>query len=355
VVLRPRYLAAIVGCSLIGVLAAAEMYFWGQVNHRDFTFAQSIVLQASSWLVFAAVAPLVSAWGLRFRLEWPPRLAAIVGNLVAIAATLTLFALVSTVTDHWYGLLPVPEPFWLHFRHAWIYQSPFAIVTYGATVGVAYAAESSRRSRDLARLENELTQAQLRALRMQLNPHFLFNTLHTIAALVREHDERTAVELIERLGDVLRHVLRTSNEHEAPLASEVQFLQQYLEIEQARFGDRLQVSFTIDDGAEHALVPRLIVQPLVENALRHGLWPRAALGRLTVAAQRRNGMLELRVSDDGLGLRDGWDADDGLGLPNVRARLLRMYGGSARLALASPPSGGVVATITLPFRRAADA
>ena len=187
---------------------------------------------------------------------------------------------------------------------------------------------------------------------MQLNPHFLFNTLHTIAVLVREHDELQAVELIERLGDVLRHVLRTSNALETPLGSEIDFLRKYLEIEQARFGDRLKVSFALGDGTESALVPQLIVQPLVENALRHGLAPRAAPGELAVAARRRDGVLEVTVSDDGIGLRPGWDADEGLGLTNVRARLQRMYGAGGRLALVPGPGGGVLATVTLPFHEA---
>jgi len=292
--------------------------------------------------------------GVRFRLDWPPRGRAIAANLVGAAATLALLAFVSSATNHWFGVNEPPDPFWLHFRNSWVYQSPLAVITYAATVGAGYAAEYTRRSRELARLQAELTQAQLSALRMQLNPHFLFNTLHTIAAFVREHDEHQAVELIERLGDVLRHVLRSSNELEAPLASEVSFLQKYLEIEQARFGDRLEVSFAIAGDASAALVPQLIVQPLVENALRHGLAPRAEPGKLTVSAQRHNGSLELRVRDDGLGLRDGWDAEDGLGLPNVRARLSRMYGPAGRLALTSPPGGGVLATITLPFREAGE-
>jgi len=242
----------------------------------------------------------------------------------------------------------------MHIARSLVFQAPQAVIVYGATVGAGYAAEASRRSRELARLQAELSQAQLDALRSQLHPHFLFNALHTIAAIVREHDERQAVELIERLGDVLRHVLRTSSELEAPLASEVGFLQKYLEIEQARFGDRLAVSFAIDDDAAAALVPQLIVQPLVENALRHGLAPRAEPGRLSIAARRTGDALQIEVADDGLGLRDGWDTDDGVGIPNVRARLARMYGPAGRLALASPARGGVIATLTLPYRTGDD-
>ena len=353
--MRQRYLVAVLGCSIVGLMSAGEMYYWGQLSHRvDLGFARAFLLNGMSWLVYAAVAPLLAAWGVRYRFERPRRTAAIAANLTGIVATVALFALCNATTDHFFGLTEPRDPFWVHFRNSWVYQSPFAVLTYSATVGAGYAAEYTRRSRELAQLQTELTQAQLSALRMQLNPHFLFNTLHTIAAFVREHDERQAVELIERLGDVLRHVLRSSNELEAPLAGEIDFLQKYLEIEQARFGDRLEISFAIDDDVTAALVPQLIVQPLVENALRHGLAPRAAPGKLAVTAHRHNGSLEVRVSDDGLGLRDGWDAEDGLGLPNVRARLLRMYGAAGRLLLSSPAGGGVVATVTLPFHEAGD-
>jgi signal transduction histidine kinase len=349
--LRPRTLVAFVACFVVGLLSAAEMYFWGRISGRDFGFVRAFAVNGLAWPVFAFAAPALAAWGVRFRPGWPPRPAAIAAHVAGFAATLAVFATVGTIGNHLFGV-GQPEPFWTHLRNSCVYQTPFAVITYGATVGAGYAVEATRRSRELARLQAELTRAQLSALRMQLNPHFLFNTLHTIAAFVREHDERQAVELIERLGDVLRHVLRSSNELETPLASELGFLAKYLEIEQARFGDRLDVAFAIEDGAAAALVPQLIVQPLVENALRHGLAPRAEPGRLEVAATRRDGVLELRVTDDGLGLRTGWDHDEGLGLPNVRDRLARMYGAAGQLRLASPPGGGVVATVTLPFRAA---
>jgi len=334
---------------VVGLLSTTEEYFWGRMTGKDLSVLHALVLEAIPWLGFALIAPGVARWGVRHQLEWPPRARVIVAHLAGLAATLVLFAVLGTIVNHWYGF-GAPDSFWIHLRNSCVYQLPFAVITYSATVGIGYVAEYTRRSRELAKLQAELTQAQLSALRMQLNPHFLFNTLHTIAVFVREHDERHAVEMIEQLGDVLRHVLRSSNELEAPLASEVSFLQKYLEIEQARFGDRLKVEFAIDDATTCAMIPQLIVQPLVENALRHGLAPRAAAGRLSVMAARHGDVLELVVRDDGLGLRAGWDDDEGLGLRNVRDRLARMYGPAGRLALVSPLAGGVVATITMPFR-----
>jgi len=347
---RQRYVVAALCCSVLALLTAAKTYFYGQVSGLRFSVVDVLLSQSPVWIVWAAVAPTFSRWGVRFRLEWPPSGKAVLANGAGIAATLLLFALVDSLTSKVISPAPAPEPFWTIFRNRLVSMSLLATIVYGATLGVGYAAEHARRAREVERLQAQLTQAQLSALRMQLNPHFLFNALHTIAVLVREHDVRHAVDLIERLGDVLRHVLRISNELETPLAREVEFLRKYLEIEQARFGDRLRVSFALEDGTPAALVPQLIVQPLVENALRHGLAPRAEPGEVAIRARRRDHALEVTVSDDGIGLRPGWEVASGLGLSNVRARLARMYGPAGRLALAPAPRGGAVATITMPFR-----
>lgn len=349
-----RHLATVVACASVGLLQAAEGYFWSVRSGHPISFAWIFLLEGAVWLAYAPIAPRVAAWGLRFRLEWPPRAASVAAHLVGIVSVVTMFALVGSLIDHWFGLVTPRAPFWDHVRTSWVSNAPSGLITYGATIGLGYAAEAGRRSRELARLQTELARAQLDALRMQINPHFLFNTLHTIAAFAREHDHHRAVELIERLGDVLRHVLHTSTELEAPLTSELEFVRRYLDIEQARFGDRLAVSFAIADAATEAIVPQLILQPLVENALRHGLAPRDAPGRLEIAARRDGDNLELEVRDDGLGLSDGWECGDGLGLGNVRARLAGLYGPAGQLTLASPANGGVVATIVLPYRRASD-
>jgi hypothetical protein len=347
-----RFLAIVAACASVGLVQAADGYFWGVRSGHPISFAWIFLLEGAVWLAYAPIAPHVAAWGLRFRLEWPPRAVAVLAHLVGIASVVTVFAVVGSLIDHWFAT--PTAPFWDKLRTSWVSNAPTGLITYGATVGLGYAAEAGRRSRELARLQTELARAQLDALRMQINPHFLFNTLHTIGAFSRARDHHRAVELIERLGDVLRHVLHTSSELEAPLASELEFVRRYLDIEQARFGDRLTVSFAIADDAADAVVPQLILQPLVENALRHGLAPRDAPGQLRIAARRDGDLLELEVSDDGLGLGDGWDSGDGLGLGNVRARLAGMYGPAGQLALVSPASGGVVATIALPYRKASD-
>jgi two-component system LytT family sensor kinase len=350
-----RYLATAAACASVALLQTAEGHVWSARNDVPISFGVLLLLQGTTWLAYVPIGPHVAAWGLRFGFEWPPRAVSVLAHLGGVVAVVTLFALVVSVTDHYFGFATPRAPFWDHVRTSWVAEAPIGLITYAATVGLGHAAEAGRRSRELARLQVELSRAQLDALRMQVNPHFLFNTLHTIAAFVREQDGRRAVVLIERLGDVLRHVLRTSTELETPLAAELDFLRRYLDIELARFGDRLAVSFAIaDDRAVDAIVPQLILQPLVENALRHGLAPRDAPGRLTIAASRDGDMLTLEVRDDGLGLRDDWDTGDGFGLANVRARLAATYGSAGRLALDSPASGGTIATITLPYRTGHD-
>jgi len=187
---------------------------------------------------------------------------------------------------------------------------------------------------------------------MQLQPHFLFNTLNSVAMLIRTGDPARAVEMTTLLADVLRALLRTSSDLEAPLASELEILRQYLEIEQIRFGDRLRIAWRVDEQAGRALVPPLILQPVVENALRHGLWPLTEGGELAIAARRAGAELELEVTDQGVGLSPGFDPDrsTGVGLANVRARLARMYGAAAGLDVTAGTACGVRVRLRLPYR-----
>ena len=218
---------------------------------------------------------------------------------------------------------------------------------YSLLVGVAHGAYYARESRQR---DEQLAEARLLTLKAQIQPHFLFNTLNTIALMVRE-SPRDAERLITRLSELFRHALEGATIHEVPLADEVRFAAAYLEIEGARFEERLRVEWEIDPGALEARVPHLILQPLVENAIRHGIAPRSAAGRLRVAARRENGRVRLVVEDDGVGL-DGASrpASPGVGLTNVRARLAALYGPAGELALAARSGGGVTATLVFPYR-----
>jgi LytS/YehU family sensor histidine kinase len=280
----------------------------------------------------------------------------VLAHLAGVAATTLLLAIMRVILERGLGLALPAQGVWLHLLDSLAFSFPLAVITYGATLGLGYAASYSARSRQLLELQSELSKAQLSALRMQLNPHFLFNTLHTIGALVRDDNPRGAVDMLEKLGDILRRVLRGDAELDTPLRDEIEFLRTYLEIEQVRFGDRLRVAWQLDPSSEAIRVPQLILQPLVENALRHGLSRRAGPGSLTIASRVHDRQLELVVADDGVGLPADFHPDAGrVGLANVRARLRQSYGEAARLSLAPGEHGGVTARIVLPVGDRAEA
>ncbi len=220
-----------------------------------------------------------------------------------------------------------------------------------ANLGWVYYRRYREREVQTAQLQRELVEARLEALRMQLNPHFLFNTLHTVSALIHEKPD-VADRMVARLSELLRLSLDQSKPQEVPLSEELDFLDRYLDIEQTRFADRLKVEKQVEAGVQDALVPYLILQPLVENAIRHGIEPREDLGHLTIRARRSDGMLELRVSDNGAGLAaDGAaPAREGIGLSNTRSRLRHLYGDNFKLELVNGTGGGLEARLDLPYR-----
>jgi two-component system LytT family sensor kinase len=222
-----------------------------------------------------------------------------------------------------------------------------------AHLGWHYYQRFREREVQAAELRRELVEARLDALRMQLNPHFLFNTLHAISALIHE-DPETADRMVARLSELLRLSLDASKAQEVPLTEELDFLDRYLEIEQTRFGDRLRIEKQIAPEVREALVPYLILQPLVENAIRHGIEPREETGHLLISARRDNGQLDLRIRDNGSGLPESASVPtrQGIGLANTRSRLGHLYGQDYGFDLAPAPGGGLEARLTIPFRTA---
>ncbi len=210
----------------------------------------------------------------------------------------------------------------------------------------------NQRARAL-RAELSAHDARLRALRAQLEPHFLFNTLNAISTLVAEGKNASAVTMISRLSDFLRLTLENVAATEIPVAEELDFVKRYLEIEQTRFGDRLRVIIDAEPETMNALVPTLVLQPLVENAVKHGVFPREDGGSVGIAVARKNGMLELSVTDDGPGLRVAAHARQGIGLVNTAARLQELYASSMSFRLDDLPSGGLAARISIPFHTSA--
>jgi hypothetical protein len=243
-----------------------------------------------------------------------------------------------------------PPAFWSDYRGLFMHLITASVVIFACTVVAWYAVTNYREAKE-SRLESAelgalLQKAQLQALRSQLNPHFLFNTLHSIAELIHENP-RHAEQMVLQLGELLRKSLETQA-LEVPLSEEIDFLRSYLAIEQTRLGDRLDLVWKIDPAVANARVPSLILQPIVENAIRHGIAVSPGGGRLEIAATRIGDQLQLEVRDNGPGLKPN-DArsGNGIGIGHTQARLERLYGPRARFKLTSDQ--GVVASMSLPW------
>ncbi|HKR60605.1 MAG TPA: histidine kinase, partial [Pyrinomonadaceae bacterium] len=241
------------------------------------------------------------------------------------------------------------------------------VLIYFAILCVALALDYYRkyRERELkalqleaksSQLKAQLAQAHLSALKMQLHPHFLFNTLNTIVVLIRKRRDQEAEDMLTGLSELLRYALDNMGVQEVTLRRELEFIDRYLDIEQVRFNDRLKIQTRIDDEVLDALVPNLVLQPLVENAIRHGVGKRADAGLIEIRAKREDGHLHIRIRDDGPGLSKGGANPNGkgIGIANTRARLQRLYGVEQKLDLDAADGGGTVVALQIPFHLTED-
>jgi two-component system LytT family sensor kinase len=308
----------------------------------------------TDWYIWGLLAPAILALGRRFPLV-RGRLSHTVPVLFVAGVVVTALKIV--IRYEVGKLLPgIPT---LQVRGLVLTQLHLNFATYWVILGIGAAFEyyGKYRERELraSQLESRLAQAQLDVLRMQLQPHFLFNTLHTISAFMQEGEIDAADRMISRLSDLLRLALDSVHTQEVPLRQEVEFLQRYLDIQQIRFQDQLHVAVDIADDTLDARVPSLILQPLVENAIKHGITPRAAGGHVSIRAHRDDGMLHVEVRDDGPGFAadavDRGTGDQRVGLANTRARLEQLYGSRHRLTLRDAAEGGAVVELVLPFSR----
>jgi two-component system, LytTR family, sensor kinase len=237
---------------------------------------------------------------------------------------------------------------------SWVLTTlPFGCVVYFSIAAIAHAVryfvEAREREVQIARMSEQLAGARFAALQAQVNPHFLFNTLNTIAVLVRDNDRTRAVNIVEQLSEVLRATLGRHRANEVRLEEEMALVRQYLEIEQARFSDRLRPSWSIDPDVRNAAVPGFSIQHLVENAVRHGVARREDAGVIEIAARREGATLVVTVRDDGPGIGTG-PVPPGHGLANTRERLAALYGSTASLDVSPDPGRGTIATLRLPYR-----
>lgn len=318
-----------------------------------------------AWLlgayVWALLTPAILLLGRQFTVErrnWRGRVAL----HLLLSAGFSVFELsLESVLYTRLHLFPSMKNFRGAFVQLLIVGFHGGVLNYWIVLGIQWAVLYYRgyqeRSREVlqfelraSELQSQLIGAQLNALKMQLQPHFLFNTLNAITVLVRQQRAKDAEQMLGHLSDLLRGVLEDVDAQEVSLRRELEYLQLYLAIEQVRFPDRLRVEISADPSTQDASVPQLILQPIVENAIRHGIGQSSSAGRILISASKVDGMMALRVQDDGPGLLPRERSDDqGIGLANTRARLQQLYGGDARLEIENCARGGVVVTVNIPF------
>lgn len=363
-------LSVLIGWTLIGLTFTLNYYLFSDhyvaIFRQPPTLREMLVWELPYWLLWAALSPLVLRLARRFPFE-RGRLAPSVGvHLLACllisvahrAAYLLVGWMLHVAVYRQLASISTVYNFLIFFN------LPTGFMCYGTILLAAYIMDYYRRYQEeelkisrleaaLAQAQLETTRAQLQALKMQLQPHFLFNTLNSISTLLDE-DVEAADEMLARLGDFLRLTLENTGAQEVTLQEELEFLRCYLEIERVRFQDRLTVELAIEPETLDARVPNLILQPIVENAIRHGVVARVGDGRVEIRSARDDGRLRLQVSDNGPGLHAGGARaprpSHGLGFALTRARLERLYDSDQRFSLSDADGGGLSVTLEIPFK-----
>ena len=346
----------------VAVFFSAENVLVGAARHRPFNWQWDVYHELIYWLTWAGFTPVVLAAARRWPLgrgAWPRAILPHLGVMAVLAPA----QIVTTYSVHYLLLAAARIPpaatlgAWLGgLGGGIVWGTLTAFLYYWLILGVhaAFVYQRMYQAQRVAtaELEGQLAQARLEALRLQLQPHFLFNTLNAIAAFVDVAPDQ-ARRMVARLGELLRQTLEDGTAAEVPLARELELLAPYLEIQRIRFGERLDVAVEVDPAARPALVPTLILQPLVENAVEHGVAQRPDGAAVRLRVTRAADRLRLEVSDDGPGPPLSGTGPDGIGLGNTRERLERLYGDAQRLEIGAAHSvGGTLVVIEIPFRTA---
>jgi sensor histidine kinase YesM len=349
--------------AVINRVAQAPLRGWEPATTRELLF------EFGDWLLYAFLTPGIFAVSKRWPLARPLLARRVVLHLlfsilfcVAWASCgqilrlllISIFAPDTLQTAMQNGM----AQFWSQFGIEWLswifITLPFGVAVYLCVVGVEHATryfvEAREREVQVARLSEQLSSARFAALQAQINPHFLFNTLNTIAVLVRDNDRHGAVQIVEHLSELLRRTLTRHRANEVPLGEELELVKQYVAIEQARYSDRLRPEFRIPDPLLSAAVPSFALQHLVENAIRHGIARHPDAGLLQIIAERSGAILQLTVIDDGPGIDSQLAPPPGHGIENTRERLLALYGERGSLEITRRPEGGTIAVLRLPYR-----
>lgn len=339
------WLAVFLGWTLLVVVFAVSSSLTFALSYQPPRWRYTLTMAATEWYVWAAFTPFVAWLANRFypfrARWWRLPIVAAVGLPVAFFKV-TFTHVLRRMSDNGAAYFQITDLVAQYLLYWWVVLVAYTWSYYRAT---------QQRELHTSQLEALLAQTRLQMLGMQLQPHFLFNTLNTIAELVHQQPA-TAERMIAGLSHLLRETLHAGLVDRVPIEQELQLLDRYVEIQRARFGDRLTVDIVVDERAKQALVPSLLLQPLVENAIKHGIGARAGPGRIEIEIARADATVTIEIRDDGVGLRAA-PVKEGIGLGNCRSRLQTLYGpGNYRLDIANRPGGGAAVTIALPFQTA---
>jgi len=358
-----RFLLLVLLFLAINIILGTESYLYNRGNVPDMVWRDFVMYPMPLWLPWPLFVPIVLKVARRFRLDRRPGTRTIGIHVLTLLGTLgchllCMCALIALQIS-FINSIPVLKAFTKYFGNLSL-ESPLGwalrnLIVYCVVLAVSYTRDYRKelRSREVqaSQLEAQLARAQLHSLKSQLHPHFLFNSLNAISTLMRT-DMDSAERMLDMVAELLRRSLRESAVQVVPLCQEMDFVGRYLDIEQVRFSNRLNVEIDISEDAQEALVPHLILQPLVENAIRHGIGPKIGPGTVRIEARRDGNSLALQVSDDGMGpgARRTTMMGEGVGLTNTQARLDQLFGSAAHMAFGAAPGGGFRVALRFPFR-----
>lgn len=347
-----RLLGIIAFWTLVGLAFASQFYLSSTLLGKSVTWGQAITYSLEDWYVWAALSVPILWLARKFPPEDGRRLRTAAIHLgAALACSFVYVALRAAVGQAHSRLIDESVAFAEIFRPLFVKTFPFNLLIYCVIISASHAIDYYRKYHERTvhtlELEKHLAEARLQSLLRQLKPHFLFNTLNGIASLMHS-DVEAADRMLVRLSELLRLTMNHSGQPLAAVREEIGFIEKYLEIERIRFRDRLTIDIQVDPAALDAKVPSLILQPLVENAIRHGLEPQVRPGRIEIEVRRSEAGLTLAVRDNGTGVPAGGFAREGIGLGNTRARLRELYGERHRFELCNHAAGGLEVRLTLP-------
>ena len=348
-------LAIFAVATALGIFFTTQLQIYSAVTGEPMGFLDSLRMQIVPWYAWAVLTPIIFWMGETFRISrerWLLNLLilAFFGIPIVLIKMFMQYPIIPLISA---DLLDAEWYTWHHWRQVTVGSFHMNYIYFWMIAGLNHGFFYYNRYREselqASLLEARLSQAHLQMLRMQLNPHFLFNTLNAVSTLMHR-DVEAADQMISQLSDLLRMSLDSDTSQEIPLKQEIEILERYLAIEQTRFADRLTVDFSVDPDTLDALVPSMFLQPIVENAVRHGIATMAGNGHIKVTTERKLSQLFLRIADNGAGFASNQIVREGVGLANTRTRLEQMYGIGQRLEIFSSPASGTTVEITLPFR-----